>query len=179
MGAVTRTLRVLFVAILAIAVMPVPGHALAQTYGRPFAAGPQGGDQFNLIQADAATGDMTVLRVNPAGISGGLGCGGSGGFANFEVTVPSPSVIAEIAVLYDSALVDPYTWINVGVRRGSNFVASRVQRGILVGGGTVVVRPEVPVQAPVTVRFGIQVASACPNVNGGHAVFTQVQASSL
>jgi hypothetical protein len=156
------------------AVVPAPSSA-AVSYPPPYAAGPQGGDQFNVISADAATGDMTVLRVNPAGVSGGLGCGGSGGFANFEVVhTDETTPVKSVTVAYDNAIIDAYSWINVGVRKGSSYVGSRVERGILTGTGTVTVTLGAPVQAPVTIWFGIQVASACPNVNGGHAHFASV-----
>lgn len=172
MGPVVRRLFVL----LALAALAVPSAANASTttYHAPYQQGPAGGDTYNTIMADPATGDMTVIRLNPAGISGGLGCAGSGGFTNFEVTHTATTAVTSVVVSYTQAIVDPYSWIDVAVRQDDQFLGARVERGILAGDGSVTLTLPSPATGTITVRFGLQVSSACPNIDGAHATFTSV-----
>lgn len=167
---------VAMVALLA-AMLPIGGaHAESVTVAQfqpPYALGPQGGDAFNQFQRDANTGTMTVLRVNPAGISGGLGCSGLAGYSNFEVSFTGTDV-RKVSVFYNQALVDPYSYINVGVRQGSNYLGSTVLRGLLAGNGTATVTLPSAANGDLVVWFGIQVGSACPNIDGARAVFESV-----
>lgn len=173
MGTVIR--RMLVCGALAASMIPGAAHASTTTVAPPYLSGPRGGDQYNNVIADPNTGEMTVLRVNPTGPSGGLGCGGSGGYANFEVDLASaPAGLQSVTVSYSQAVVDPYTWINVGVRQDDHYLGSRVERGVLAGSGTVTVPVSGGHAGAMQVWFGIQTASACPNVDGGHAIFDSV-----
>ena len=163
---------ILAVAVLAL-VAPGLGQAEQTSYRPAYALGPQGGDANNTFMVDPETGEMTVIRHQLAGISGGLGCGGSGGFANFKVN-HSGTNIREVSVQYQDAIIDPYTWINVGVRQGTEYVGTQVQRGLTTGHGQVRVLLAKPVSGDIEVWFGIQVSSACPNIDGGTALFTAV-----
>ena len=160
---------------IAILVLLAPLGAPAATtasYGPPYAAGPQGGDSFNRVVMDQNTGDMAVVRVNP--VPGAFNCTGGGGFANFAVSHTGTG-ISSVKVSFTNAVVDPYTWFNVGVRQGDDFLDSKDLRGPLVGEGSVTVPISPPADGSITVWFGIQVASACPNVDGGRATFTSVE----
>lgn len=173
MGAVIRRLAVL-AALLALAA-PSTAHATDTSYGAPFAAGPKGGDPFNIVHADAASGEMFVVRANPVPTNGGLGCGGSGGFANFAVSHSALTPLQSVTVEYEDAVIDPYTWINVGVRQGADYLDSVVVQGIVAGSGDVIVDvSDLAATGEVTVWFGLQVASACPNVDGGAIRFISV-----
>jgi hypothetical protein len=173
--------RLILVATLLALAVPGAGQAAPTSYSTPFQVGPRGGDQYNQYSSDAATGDMTVLRVNPAGISGGLGCGGTGGYDNFKVIHPDTGPVTSVSVAYTNAIVDPYSWINIGVRQagsstidGDSFIESAEERGILAGDGVVKLNLPAGSTGPLEIWFGIQVISACPNVDGGHATFTSV-----
>ncbi len=172
-GKVTMKRLVLLAAVLAI-VAPVNVLAAPATYSAPYLAGPEGGDQYNQKSRNLATGEMTVLRINPAGISGGLGCGGTGGFSNFLVKHDAAEPVKTVTVAYTDAIIDPYTWITVSVRQGEGFLGTQVERGIIAGDGTVTLTLRSPASGPLDIWFGIQVASACPNVDGGTATFTSV-----
>lgn len=162
--------------LLALAVLLPAGARADTTIRPPFALGPQGGDMWNRVIIDEKTGEMTVLRAQPAGISGGLGCGGIGGFANFEVepVIADDAPIGVVTVTWADAVVDPYTFVNVGVRKDGNFLESRIVRGPLTGMGGATVSLDEPTSGTLEIWFGIQVASACPNIDGGRARFTSV-----
>lgn len=176
--------------ILALAALLVPSIGHAASYGPPYEMGPTcpgpdpdcTADDFNYINADPQTGEMTVLRVNPAGVSGGLGCSGSAGWANFAKTISTSTSFESVTVSYTNALVDPYSFIKVAVRQNDEFVDTVDLRGSVLGDGSITVdlKPTAsgpvrePVTGTITVWFGIHVASACPNIDGGHATFTSV-----
>lgn len=156
--------------------MSMVAHA-DTTYSPAYTNGPQGGDQYNQIQRDGAAGSITVMRVNPAGISGGLGCGGTGGFSDFDVQHTASSPITQVRADFKNAALDPYTWITLSLIGPGGYVGTAKVRGVVAGTGTAVlnIAPADRIPAgPVTVRFGIEVASACPNVDGGTATFTAV-----
>lgn len=162
-------------ALLALAI-PLGAHASATTVTAPFEQGPRGGDSYNHFDSsDPKTGDLAVLRIAPSGPSGGLGCGGSGGFNNFKVTRHFDEAVTSVTVAYTNAIVDPYTWIKLGVLQGGEYLRSAdpPQRGVIAGDGTISV--EIPATSgDITAYFGIETASACPNVDGGRATFTSV-----
>lgn len=166
--------RLLLLAALLSLAVPLGARADSKTYVAPYQAGPQGGDMWNVYMTDPATGRMTVLRANPAGVSGSLGCGGSGGFSSFAVTHEAATPVTSVTVAYDDGLVDPYTFFSVSVRQGGDFLATRVVRGPIAGSGTVALTLSAPATGTLTAWFGIQVSSACPNVDGGTAKFTSV-----
>jgi hypothetical protein len=181
-GAVVRKTRFAIVALLALTLLiPATGHATTTEYVAPYAMGPQGGDANNYFDVHPDTGRMTVLRVQAAGISGGLGCGGSGGFSNFAVAHPDAGATA-VTVSFSDALVDPYTFIHLSVRQGSSFLGSASVQGPIVSGvvgasSLTLTLPEAST-GPIDIWFGIQVTSACPNIDGGTATFTSVAVTS-
>lgn len=168
---------VLLLAVLALAA-PALSRADGGTYTAPYAMGPQGGDQFNRIEADPATGEMSILRYSVnAPFSGGLGCGGQGGFVFFAVSHDATDPVTSVTVSYTDALVGPYAFVNVGVRQGDGFLDGEVQRGIITEAGSVTVDLPQPAIGALTVWFGLQVSSACPPappVEGAMLTFTSV-----
>jgi hypothetical protein len=157
-------------------VVPVNGHAAPKTFQPPYVAGAQGGDTYNNISADASNGQMRIIRYYPIPTSAGLGCDGKAGFANFEVSYDAETPVKTVTIAYDSAIVDPYTWVNVGVRQGETYIRSTPAplRGPLLGSGTITQTLDTPTAGPLTVWFGMQLASACPNIGGGLLTFTSV-----
>lgn len=178
MGPVTTRI-VLFVASLAL-LAPGIGHA-DTTWYHPgdYALGPQGGDDNNTFMVDESTGEVFVLRHQLAGITGGLGCGGSGGFAFLQVKHKANTPVKFVTVTYDEATVDPYTFVKASVRKGGSYLATTNVRGPVLGTGTFRVTLRKPATGTLTVWFGIEVTSACPNVDGGRAIFTGVGVTSV
>lgn len=165
--------RITIAAMAALLALSVAGADPA-TYAPPFTAGPSGGDAFNYRSVDPQ-GRITVLRAYPQ--PGAFNCGGAGGWATFVVSHPASGSEGAVGVLYADAVWDGYTWLTVLVRDGDgSWLGSAQVRGPGVGDGTMIVELD---RAPaagtqMTIQFGIQVASACPNVNGGTARFTAV-----
>lgn len=175
--------RFLVAALAVAALVPVGAHASTTAYGAPYAAGPRGGDQFNLVQADAATGRLAVLRVQPPIPTGGLGCGGKGGFATFEVRdIQQP--ITKVTLAVDEAAWNPFAWVTLSVIATDDggvvhYLGTQKVRGPGAGPSTIElpITPEEQVPAGTTqsVRFGMEVASSCiPAVDGGSARFSVV-----
>jgi hypothetical protein len=175
--------------VVALAALLVPSTVHAASYGPPYDMGPTcpgdagcTADQFNVIEADPQTGDMTVLRANPAGASGGLGCDGKAGYANFAKTMTTSGTFKSVTVSYTNALVDPYSYIKVSVRQNDAYLDTTNVRGAVIGDGSATVNLDPatsnsvrePVTGTITVWFGIVAGSSCPNVDGGHATFTSV-----
>ena len=165
-----RKIRILVVLLAATSLALVPGARADEG----FTPGPSGGDGQNYKSADPATGRVTVIRHNPA--PGAVNCGGSGGYAYLQAARTSNGADT-IVVRYAEAVVDPYTWISVEVLDGAGrWVGSARSRGPIVTPEGVI---EVGLDEPVTsviVNVGLQVASACPNVDGGTVRFTSVAA---
>ncbi|HEX9775186.1 MAG TPA: hypothetical protein VGB83_06370 [Actinomycetota bacterium] len=179
---------VLLVGALVLAV-PSAGHAAPTTYTPAYGLGPQGGDGNNTFVVDETTGEMAVIRHQLTGVNGTLGCGGQGGYAYFEVAHEAASALESVTVTYTDAVVDPYTFIRLGLRQDGDFLGSTDIRGPIVsagqglsdldlGDGTITVTLDDPDLPPVTGEvvawFGIQVSSACPNIDGGSALFDSI-----
>lgn len=155
------------------------GHAV-QTYGPPYATGPAGGDQFNRSFVDPARGSIAIVRAYP--VPGAFSCGGSGGFATFQVMHPVAAPVSEVRVAFEDAVIDPYTWITVEVRNDGAWLGYEALRGPQVGAGslTVSLGGAAVTSGTLTVLFGLQVASAClpaQSVDGGAATFPSVGVS--
>jgi hypothetical protein len=181
-GTVVRNSRLMIVALLALALLiPSAGHAATTTYSAPYAMGPQGGDANNYFDVHPDTGQMTVLRIQAAGISGGLGCGGSGGFSNFKVNHPDAGA-SVVTVTFAEAIIDPYTFIHVSARQGDSFLGNASVQGPIVhpvlGATSLSLTLPEAATGPIEIWFGIQVTSACPNIDGGTARFTSVAVTS-
>lgn len=181
MGTVSRRLgrHLAVAAALAALAAPSLGRATTQTTYEPpsYAAGPKGGDAFNVVMVDPPSGSVTVVRANPVPTNAGLGCGGVAGFGNLKVTHTATGALRQVTVAYEDAVVDPYTFFNVGVRQGSGYLGSKEVAGAAVGSGTITVDLTGLSPAPtgtIEVWFGIQTSSACPNFDGGRARFPRV-----
>lgn len=172
MGAVIRRIAPLFA--LMVLLVPSVSQAATTTYERPFANGPSGGDSFNTIERDGSTGEMSIFRFNPTPVNGGLGCGGSGGWARFEIAHTAASNITAVAVDYSMALIDPYSFIVVSVYQDGAFVDTKVVRGPILGDGTVLLEPRTAASGDVSIWFGLEMSSACPNIGFAQAVFESV-----
>jgi plastocyanin len=150
--------------------------AAAGTYTAPFQAGPQGGDSSNVVKEDPAHGRVTVVRVHPN--VGVFNCAGQGGFADLRVATAVPSATSSVAVEYSAeTALDAYSWITLLVRDGAgNWLGGIQRRGPLAGAGTLqtALAGTVASGSAITVQFGIQVASACPNADGGTVQFSAV-----
>ena len=177
MGAVIRRTSILF-ALFALLV-PAGAHASTTTYGPAYGLGPAGGDEFNLVERDAATGEMSIIRYNPVPANGGLGCGGSGGWATFTVAHTVGTAVDSVVVSYTSALVDPYSFMSVSMYQNGAFIDTQVVRGPTLGEGTITLDPRTAASGDVTIMFGLQVASACPNVDIARATFSRVDVNEV
>jgi hypothetical protein len=144
------------------------------TYSAPYETGPQGSTKDNHVEIDPATGRVTVLRTNLA--PGAVDCGGSGPFSYLRIHAVGPA--SRVTASYTEAVIDPYTWIKVLVKdEAANFLApAAIDRGPIVGDGSVTatLSPAVAEGVPFTVDFGLETASACPNIDGGTLRFTGV-----
>ncbi len=131
----------------------------------PYKLGPQGGDEFNHIEMDRQEGRITIVRSYPE--PGAFGCPDSkAAWATFvvrhRVRKRRPRAVA---VHYDEAEMDGYTWITVTVRRRKKSIGYRsVQGPMAAGSGKLVAklmrRPRKGQR--LRIQFGLQVSSNCP-----------------
>lgn len=160
-------------ALAAVTLAGAPASAIGE-FRPPYANGPQGGDSSNFMQRDAASGRITVLRAYPQ--PGAFNCGGAGGFSSWRVTAPATGSETAVVVSFADAAFDSYTWVAVLVRSAAgDWLGGVHARGPRAGSGTVTVPlAGVPSSGTMSIQFGIEVASACPSLDGGTARFAAV-----
>jgi hypothetical protein len=146
--------------------------AKAKSYEAPFKAGPSGGDSFSYHSADSS-GTVTVGRVYP--IPGAINCTKGGPYAKLLVPVKAP--VAKIVVSYDSAAVDNFTFAMVGLHDNKgDWFGTKQLRGFITGSGNITFTPDGGQgTGPLTIEFGLQQSSACPNADAGTIHFSKVQ----
>lgn len=172
MGAVIRRTAVL-IALLALLV-PTGARASTTTYGPPYTNGPSGGDTYNRVERNGATGEMSILRYNPVPANGSLGCAGNGGWATFTIPHTAASTISKVTLDFSGAIVDPYSFMSLSVYHGDHFVDTHVERGPILGDGAIVLEPRTAASGDVTLIFGLQAGSSCPNIQLARAIFESV-----
>jgi len=153
-----------------------PARTRAVTYKPPFKKGAQGGDFSNFVYSDPSSGTVGILRAYP--VFNPFGCGDSkGGFVTLRVAHKVIRPIASVEIRYDNAMVDPYSFLTATVKEGDRFLGAKEVRGPMNGTGKI----RVPLSlgnaekgSTVSIEFGAEVSSACPNVDGVTAQFTRV-----
>ena len=184
MGTVIKRLALLGI----VATLAVPGLARADavvyTPGESFRVGPAGGSsEATMSNADTATGELYAVQYQVAGVSGSLGCVGEGPYVFFDVTHNAADPIESVTVNYDPALVSPYTFVKLQLLRGDTaeapeadypYVDSIDVRGPVLGAGSIELPLPTAVTGVVTARFGLEVTSNCPGIDGGQVTFTSV-----
>lgn len=188
MGTVIRRIAVT----VALAALLVPGSAYADTTwyaaGDAYQLGPAGGSSNSThVERDASTGAITVAQFQFTAISGSLGCTGQGPFAYFDVVHDAGDApVSSVTLDYSGALVSPYAFIKLSLIEGDApanpgvdlpYFGTKNARGfndILPGDGSVTLTLDQPASGVMTARFGFEVSSNCPAVDGGHATFARV-----
>ena len=106
-----------------------------------------------------------------------FGCPSNGGFVTLRVVHHVVAPVRSVKVDYSNAMIDPYSFLTVGVKQGNRYLGSKEVRGPIEGSGSVVV-PLVLGRArrgsTLHIDFGVEVSSACPNVDGAVAQFDRV-----
>jgi len=172
-----------------IATLAAPGLASAEPAwyhpGAPYRVGPAGGDsEATMVEADPATGELRAVQYQVAGVSGSLGCVGEGPYVMFDVTHDAgETAIDQVTVTYDPAIVSPYTFMKLSVLHGDTsvdpeapyeFVDTIDVRGPILGAGELTLELPEAVSGVLTARFGLEVTSNCPGLDGGQVTFTGV-----
>jgi hypothetical protein len=175
-----RSVRAVAVAAVAVAVAVVaPADAASHhVYKAPFKAGPSGGDQWSYHSA-GTDGTVTVARVYP--IPGVINCTKGAPYAKLLVLHHATSPVHKVVVTYDSAAVDPFTFVQVGLRdMAHHWFGQTTVRGAVTGSGQITMRPTEPegrLPRTLVVEFGLQQSSACPNADEGTIHFSKVEVS--
>ncbi len=177
----SRVLRVIAGSVAVAGVMTSwPASAAShgsRTYQAPFKLGPSGGDQFSYHNA-STDGSVTVGRAYP--IPGAINCVKGAPYAKLQVPITVTKQVRKVVASYDSSAIDNFTFAMVGLRDKSlnRWYGTKTDRGFVTGSGTITLKPdrqqgEFP--RKLTVEFGLQQSSACPNVDAGTMHFTSIQ----
>lgn len=174
-----RTLRLALAFGLALAMAGgASAGAAEKVYRAPYTAGPSGGDSNNRVNsADTASGLIRILRANPT--PGVIGCAGQGGYNSFKITHTLTQPLKSVFATFEDATISNYTFLTVSVRDADgDYVGATKKRGPTTGDGAVQARlfdtSELEVGDTITILVGMELASACLNVDGGQATFTGV-----
>jgi hypothetical protein len=150
-----------------------------RVYRAPFKIGPSGGDSFSYHQA-GTDGSVTVARVYP--VPGVINCTKGGPYAKLLVLHRATRPVRSITVTYDSAMVDPFTFVMVGLHDARHhWLGTTTQRGMVTGNGVITLRPsgrQPRLPQTLTIEFGLQQSSACPNADEGTIHFSSVEVRS-
>jgi len=143
----------------------------------PYKAGPSGGDEFNHVEADPASGNMAVLRFFP-GIPPVVGCAPepAAGWSMFQVKHKVKQPVSKVTLAYTAAL-DAYSWITVGARdsKGEWFGVKKRQGPLAEEGQLTATLFDKPRRGEtITIEFGLQLGDACPQVGEASAMFPSV-----
>lgn len=159
------------------AVVPAQASpAGGKTFQAPFKVGTTGGDSFSYHNA-SSDGTVTVGRVYP--IPGAINCTKGGPYAKLLVKHKARKPVKKVVVSYDSAAVDNFTFLLLSLRDGAgHWYGTTTVRGFISGSGTATLVPDRPqgrLPRTLTVDFGLQQSSACPNADAGTIHFTKVE----
>lgn len=175
----TVGLAVSVMALLAALVLPAVAHGKGEgrAYEPPYKLGPSGGDEFNMIEADPDSGNISILRLFP-GIPPVVGCEPepAAGWAMFQTKHKVTGSIGKVTVAF-SATLDAYSWITVGAREANgDWLGVKKLQGPLNGEGELTAelfeRPRPG--TTITLEFGLQLGDACPQAGGATASFPSV-----
>jgi hypothetical protein len=161
-------------ALSAVALVSFGARADAAYGPSAYVPGPAGGDQFNFRNVDAASGRITVVRAYPQ--PGSFNCAGAGGYATFDVVHPGSASSATLS--FSETASTPFAWITLSIVRPSGVYAGTEKLRFPLESGTLTLALPQAAAGPVTIRFGVEVASACPNVDGATAMFPSVSVTS-
>ena len=166
---------------LAAGTVGAPGAsgAAAKRYAPPYAMGPSGGDSWNVVHNDPATGRIVVGRAYP--IPAVLNCGGQSAYQQQRVKHRVAGPVSKVTVSYSDAATDGYTFLNVHVRDPKGrFIGSVQRRGPLLNSGAVTAAVNgrtLKKGTMLTIDFGLTVSSACPSADGGTVLLPSVTVS--
>lgn len=181
-----RSARWLLIPLLAAAIIGglLEGPATGAAKGKrevtrkkpPYKMGPTGGDEYNDIQADPENGTITILRLYPE--PGPLGCPDShAAWANFKVVHRlKQRRIRHVAVKYEDLEADGYVFLTVTVKQRGKSIGYRSLQGPAVGQAGIL-RAKLnkwPRKGELTVLFGLQVSSNCPQGEASSVSLPQV-----
>lgn len=142
----------------------------------PYGKSVQGGDEMNLIHVDKQAGEIFIGRVFP--FPGFVGCQPESlaGWANFKLRHAGRARAQGVVVRFDRAFLDPYSFVNVLVEDDAGrWLGSKTIQGPGADeSGRIKVNLRRP-ERPLTISFGVQLSSACPQVGGVSARFPSVK----
>ncbi len=185
--------RIVVALVVSWAAMVANPAGAAVTHGPPYVAGPKGGDAHTHVDADPATGRISIFQDNTRQAAA-VHCVGEGPFADLEVTHVVTDPISSVKIHYADAVMTENPVINIIVAGSkSGWLGHGQSLGPkLRESGTIDVPlrggPGTPVPGEtLTVIFGLQVHAGClPHplllglagsrpVEGGTALFPSVE----
>ena len=181
MSRAIRVLAAVGTAAALVTMAPAQAAPKKHAFTAPFKVGPSGGDAFSYHSA-STSGTVTVARVYP--IPGAINCTKGAPYAKLLVTFRATHAVHKVVAAYDSAVVDPFTFVQLALRDAKpgthNWYGMKTVRGAVTGSGTVTLKPymnEGRFSKTLVVEFGLNQSSACPNADEGTIHFTKIEVS--
>jgi hypothetical protein len=186
-GTTMRSTTRVIMAIAVLSLLALPGASAQEasaSYHPPFAEGTVGGDQWTQSYSDADSGRLFMGRGNP--IPGVTNCTAGLAHIHWVVEHEVSTPISEVTAAISDVAIDGYTWVTLTVKDADGeWLAYQADRGpiVLSGEVTATLFDDLPEELSpeagdvLTIEFGLQLASACANVNGGTARFTEITVS--
>jgi len=161
-----------------VTMSPADAAPKKHVYSAPFKVGPSGGDAFSYHSA-TSDGTVTVGRVYP--IPGAINCTKGGPYARLLVLHKARGPVHRIVATFDSAVVDPFTFVKLGLRDAAHhWYGLKTVRGAVTGSGTITLKPirnQGRFPRTLVIEFGLDQSSACPNADEGTLHFSKVEVS--
>jgi hypothetical protein len=163
------------------ACLAVPATAIAgktATHEPPYKKGNSGGDQFNYVNADPQSGQVTLLRLFP-GVPPVVGCAPepAAGWATLTQKHDTSGAIDKVIVNFEGFL-EPYAWVYATVRDSKgDAIGLRKLQGPHAGAGSLKVDifKQPKKGSTIEIEFGAQLGDACPQVGGADVTFSSIK----
>lgn len=177
---IRRALLAGVVATLALS-LTLPATAVAgksAIHEPPYKKGHSGGDEFNYINADPQTGQVTLLRLFP-GVPPVVGCAPepAAGWATLTQKHDTRGPIDKVIVNFDGFL-EPYAWVYATIRDSKgDAIGLRKLQGPHAGAGSLKVDifKQPKKGSTIEIEFGAQLGDACPQVGGADVTFSSIK----
>ena len=175
---IRRSLLVGLAAALVLSLLAPGTIAKPAVHEPPYMKGNSGGDQFNYVNADPQSGQITLVRLFP-GVPPVVGCTPepASAWATFKQKHDTSGRVRNVVVRFEG-LLEPYAWVYATVRDSKgDAIGSEKLQGPHAGAGALKVNifKQPKKNSTIEIEFGAQLGDACPQVGGADVTFPSIK----